>query len=465
MKNQYAQSWISLDRKNESGVIVVCRQYQLLIGVLSGTYDMVQYSAPPGVYHVFMAGCTGTQGYRKRDSPRCLPLLPPPPPRLRYDGATEAAILRCARLALGLGLDPDLDPEESPRLVWKTGDAVDFGQPVTNGVTLYLDTAIAPPRDSVYGGYGGSDGYDGYDGYGGYAGSVNTPRLPFGEGGGGGGGDDVIARDRSSATRVRSRTKDQDQERSGWEGNPSSRSVPSSSPAIVRGSGRGGASGSGGGSSSSSGGDNRHRSDSKSDAPKTLIRRWLRRRLDSSTRGGSGGGSGTGVNPPVDLNSSDEERRPLLNATTRSPPSRRDQPAAANKGDWGCGWGWGRGGGGERSWSSSSSSSSLLARCRGAGREVGPSEVDGDGDGGEQQRRAILKLKRMNAHLANERTFLAWIRATAKMFTAGVLSLALAAETTGSYPVVFVAVSLVYFALCPYIVFIANNRFDLRTVV
>lgn len=104
------------------------------------------------------------------------PLPPPPPPlppplplRLRYDGATEAAILRCAHLALGLGLDPerDLDPEERARLVWKTGEVVDFGQPVTDGVTLYLDTTIAPPRDNVYGGYGGSDGYDGYDGYGG----------------------------------------------------------------------------------------------------------------------------------------------------------------------------------------------------------------------------------------------------------------------------------------------------------
>ncbi|CAN0285237.1 unnamed protein product, partial [Laminaria digitata] len=94
-----------------------------------------------------------------------------------YDGATEGAILRCARLALGLGLDldPDLDPDEKKaRLVWKTGDIVDFGQPVTDGVTLYLDTTTAPPRGGdVYCGYGGYDGYDGYDCYGGYTGSLN----------------------------------------------------------------------------------------------------------------------------------------------------------------------------------------------------------------------------------------------------------------------------------------------------
>ncbi|CAN0285347.1 unnamed protein product, partial [Laminaria digitata] len=109
--------------------------------------------------------------------------------------------------------------------------------------------------------------------------------------------------------------------------------------------------------------------------------------------------------------------------------------------------------------SSLSSSSSLLAICTGREREeAGAGEmVDGDGNDAEQQRQTILKLKRVLAHLANERTFLAWVRVTGKMFSAGVLSLALAARTTGSYTVVFVIVSMVYFALCPYIVFIGNS--------
>lgn len=92
--------------------------------------------------------------------------------------------------------------------------------------------------------------------------------------------------------------------------------------------------------------------------------------------------------------------------------------------------------------------------------ETGANEVDGDRHNAEHQRRAILKMKRVNAHLANERTFLAWVRVTTKMFTAGVLSLTLAAEATASYRVVFVVMSSAYFALCPYVVFVGNRRYD-----
>ena len=107
----------------------------------------------------------------------------------------------------------------------------------------------------------------------------------------------------------------------------------------------------------------------------------------------------------------------------------------------------------------------MLPRCRGGEREeTGANEVHGDGYDGEQQRRTILKMKRMLAHLANERTFLAWVRVTGKMFTAGVLSLYLAAGTTGFYNTFLVGASLVYVALCPVIVFIGYSRFDKRVV-
>lgn len=73
------------------------------------------------------------------------------------------------------------------------------------------------------------------------------------------------------------------------------------------------------------------------------------------------------------------------------------------------------------------------------------------------QRRTILKMKRINAHLANERTFLAWVRAMQKMFTAGGLSIQLAAKG-GAYGVSFVILGIAYLALCPLIVYIGDDR-------
>ncbi|CAM9366823.1 unnamed protein product, partial [Ectocarpus sp. 13 AM-2016] len=51
-----------------------------------------------------------------------------------YDGATEAAVLRCALLALGLPL------KSAAHLLWQSGDIVDLGTPITDGATLHLDT-------------------------------------------------------------------------------------------------------------------------------------------------------------------------------------------------------------------------------------------------------------------------------------------------------------------------------------
>ncbi len=111
---------------------------------------------------------------------------------------------------------------------------------------------------------------------------------------------------------------------------------------------------------------------------------------------------------------------------------------------------------------SPSSSSSRGAPGGGGGGGGGASHEQLDGDGGnpEHQRDAILKLKRINAHLANERTFLAWVRCVGKMFTAGVLSLSLAGSTGNrEYSLCFAGMGMVYFAMGPYVVFVGASRY------
>ncbi|CAN0332811.1 unnamed protein product [Ectocarpus sp. 12 AP-2014] len=112
--------------------------------------------------------------------------------------------------------------------------------------------------------------------------------------------------------------------------------------------------------------------------------------------------------------------------------------------------------------SSSSSVSSLFPRgkSRENGGGGGGRRGEADEDDPEQQRSAILKLKRINAHLANERTLLAWVRAVGKMFSAGVLCLSLAGDGySPTYTVCFVGMGMVYFAMGPYVVFVGAKRF------
>lgn len=91
--------------------------------------------------------------------------------------------------------------------------------------------------------------------------------------------------------------------------------------------------------------------------------------------------------------------------------------------------------------------------------EADESGRDGvDGDTPDEQRGSILKLKRILAHLANERTFLAWVRVAGKLFTAGTLSLTLGEKSSNSYSLFFVLLGLVYFSLCPYVVFVGLRR-------
>lgn len=238
----------------------------------------------------------------------------------RYDGATEAAVLRCVRLALGIAA------EGTAHLLWKSGDMVDFGKPITDGATLYLDTTSAGQH---------SDGIVVADG------SRSSPSFELAREGGGG----------LSQRRVQPPPREYE---SGNSVDPDARRPTGS-------------------------------------ATNSLLQKRLPRTL---------GESGTDRN-------SDDERRPLL---LSRPPSLDH------------------------------------------GQEWVPGESSPEG-----QRRTILKMKRINAHLANERTFLAWVRAMQKMFTAGGLSIELAAKG-GAYGVCFVILGLAYIALCPLIVFIGGYR-------
>ncbi|CAM9360397.1 unnamed protein product [Discosporangium mesarthrocarpum] len=75
-------------------------------------------------------------------------------------------------------------------------------------------------------------------------------------------------------------------------------------------------------------------------------------------------------------------------------------------------------------------------------------------------RRDWVYLKRILTHLANERTYLAWVRVEAKMFAVGVTSLGIAAKTGGKYSFFLVAMGMVYISLCPTVVFLGHKRFE-----
>ncbi|CAM9529012.1 unnamed protein product, partial [Ectocarpus sp. 8 AP-2014] len=73
-----------------------------------------------------------------------------------YDGATEAAVLRCALLALGLPL------KSAAHLLWQSGEIVDLGTPITDGATLHLDTVreLALPSQEAAGDVYASGGHN-----------------------------------------------------------------------------------------------------------------------------------------------------------------------------------------------------------------------------------------------------------------------------------------------------------------
>ncbi|CBN80068.1 hypothetical protein Esi_0031_0028 [Ectocarpus siliculosus] len=105
-----------------------------------------------------------------------------------YDGATEAAVLRCALLALGLPL------KSAAHLLWQSGDIVDLGTPITDGATLHLDTVreLALPSQEAAGDVYTSGGHD----HGGSSSSTAQRRVNSSNtavGGGGGGGEGGVA--------------------------------------------------------------------------------------------------------------------------------------------------------------------------------------------------------------------------------------------------------------------------------
>lgn len=331
--------------------------------------------------------------------------------------------MRCALLALGLPANA------SAHLLWKSGDMVDFSKPIADGVTLHLDTtrtSFPPngaPDDDVHNalaydssGGGGFDPAYGGDG----SGSALAQRRVAGSGGvvldraaqtrqwgdssGGGSSDVRMARARCGGSITATTGTGGDQERRRRARRPEPRPLSSSESSLTKRRALlalrrffGVGRGSGGGAGGSRGG---------------MLSRFLER-----TTG------------PGD---SDEEleRRPLLGVGRVSSSASLLSP--------------------------SSSSSSLRGGDR---NERGANEIDGDAHNPHHQRSAILKLKRINAHLANERTFLAWVRCVGKMVTAAVLSLSLGSGTSASFALCFVAMGSVYLALCPYVVFVGASRY------
>lgn len=329
----------------------------------------------------------------------------------RYDGATEAAVLRCALVALGL---PQSGTGTTAHLLWKSGEMVDFGKPITDGVTLHLNVAHAAPA-SHHDRSGGGGGF-------------------YSSGGGPGGAP------------------------SGFSGDGAGYGAEGGSAVAQRRVGGGGSSstaaGGGSGAAAAAPGEGvDHRSDQRR-------RRRRRRRVEPSESslakrralltlrrffgvgGGSGGGGGGFLNGFLEktLSASDsegeQERRPLLGLTRASSSTSLLSPSS----------------------SSTSMSGSGAVRGHGGG-ERGGDEVDGDGYNPDHQRKAILKLKRINAHLANERTMLAWVRCVGKMFTVAVLSLSLAGSAGDStFSLCFSTMGMVYVAMGPYVVFVGASR-------
>ena len=288
------------------------------------------------------------------------------------------------RLALGL------EVKGTAHLLWKSGDIVDFDKPITDGVTLYLDTAVAPYDDYYsYGGVGTAGSGSGSGAGGSGSGNGNTSISGGSHSVGG------LAHRRSSA-RVKIHpeysaggygTEDVGDQRA-W-GSVSDLRTGLPPPTVARGG-----------------------------LIQRLLRLWCSDDSSDAER------------------KSDDEQRPLLLA--RSSPSQQLHHE-------------------ENAYNAIVRGSVAGDKRRYLlGAKVSVSEDEKCDP--EQQRRGILKLKRILAHLANERTLLAWVRVMAKLFSAGSLSMTLAAATEGANTVILVVLGVMYFVLCPYVVFIGSSR-------
>eukprot|EP00903_Cladosiphon_okamuranus_P016292 g15024.t1 len=341
-----------------------------------------------------------------------------------YDGATEAAVLRCALVAL------DFPPSGNgtAHLLWKSGDRVDFDKPITDGVTLHLHVAHPAPASHHDGGGGGPGGPGGFpsrfSGGGGPGGPGGFPSRFSGDGAGyGGGGGSAVAQRRVGGT------------------------------STAAGGGRGVVVAPQGGVNHGPDRRRRRRTEpSESTFAKQRALLTLRRFFGVSSGSGSGSGSGflsSFLEKTMSASDSEleQERRPLLGLTRASSSTSLLSPSSSST-------------------STSTSGSGSVRGRGGGGGERGHDEVDGDGDNPEHQRNAILKLKRINALLANERTMLAWVRCVGKMFSAGVQSLSLASATGDrTFALVFAAMGMVYVAMGPYVVFVGASRFHQAAAV
>lgn len=330
----------------------------------------------------------------------------------RYDGATEGAVIRCARIALGL------PAYGTTHLVSPSGDIIDFGKPIEDGTTLYLE-AVPPAHDpaALDGGPWSRRGILIKGGPRHDCGAPQQSGLPLDNGDSGEEGGDT---DRlSSSPEPADRTDD------------GSMPMNTARQRIF--------------SSWRSGPQKGLQKDSTDDERRPLL---------TSIVSSESNGSMNDAQPTSEINSSEDHnqdhhlhRRKFKLYSHDEGEHRRDR--------WGSLLG--------------PSSSSRAGSGRVGGGSGGACRRTASGSGGDAfgddetpagQRGSIVKIKRINAHLASERTYLAWVRAMGKLFSAGTLSLTLARNTTGSYSVCFVLVGLVYFALCPYVVFVGLRRYE-----
>lgn len=360
----------------------------------------------------------------------------------RYDGATEGAVTRCARIALGL------PAYGTAHLVSPSGDIVNFGKPIEDGVTLYLEAvprAHDPP--ALDGGAWSRRGILIKAGY---------------------------RHDHGTTTTTWQQQQQADP------------SVPSHPRPLPPGTLQHPAPRLENGDYEEEGGETDHSSSSPEPADHTddgsVSMNTTRQRIFSSWR--------SGPQKALQKDSTDDERRPLLTSAVSS-ESNASMNDAQPTGEINSSedhnhdhhlhrrkfksYSHGEGEHRQNRWGTllEPSSSSRAGSGRVGGGSSGDCRRTVSGSGGDAfgndetpagQRGSIVKMKRINAHLASERTYLAWVRAMGKLFTAGTLSLTLASNTSGSYSVCFVLVGLVYFALCPYVVFVGLRRYEINNM-
>ncbi|CAM9575657.1 unnamed protein product [Choristocarpus tenellus] len=93
------------------------------------------------------------------------------------------------------------------------------------------------------------------------------------------------------------------------------------------------------------------------------------------------------------------------------------------------------------------------------GRRDAPWEWEGVPDP-KSTRSEWVDLKRILSHLANERTYLAWVRVGSKMFSLGLNGVGFASKASRTPAELFFSLGMLYIILCPFVIFLGLKRFE-----